>query len=56
VTPPTRLPLNSLNPDVLILPLTATDSMVSCFSSRGVTQQPVDREAREDYRERSQPA
>ena len=54
--PPTRLHLDRSDPDVLTLHLTATDSMVSCFSSRGATQQSVEREAREDYRERSQPA
>src|SRR5215216_2119412 len=45
-TPPTQLRLNRSDPDVLVL-LTATDSMVSCFSSRGATQQPIERETRE---------
>ena len=53
--PPTWLHLDRSDPDVLTLLLTATDSMVSCFSSRGATQQSVERETREDYRERSQP-
>ena len=35
----------SAEPEVLTLLLTATDSMVSCFSSRGATQQPIEREA-----------
>jgi hypothetical protein len=55
-TPPTQLRLNRSDPDVLTPLLTATDSMVSCFSSRGATQQSVERQTREDYRERSQPA
>jgi hypothetical protein len=54
-TLPTWLHLDRSDPDVLTL-LTATDSMVSCFSSRGATQQSEERGAREDYRERSRPA
>ena len=49
--PPTRPHLNRSDPDVLTLLLTATDSMVSCVSSPGATQQSVEREAWEDYRE-----
>jgi hypothetical protein len=48
--PPTWLHLDCSGPDVLNLLLTATDSVVSCFSSRGATQQPIERE---DYRKRS---
>jgi hypothetical protein len=33
----TRLNSDHSEPDVLTLLLTATDSMVSCFSSRGTT-------------------
>jgi hypothetical protein len=52
---PTWLHLDRSDPDVLPLLLPATDSIVSCFSSRDATQQPVERKAREDHRERSQP-
>jgi hypothetical protein len=54
--PPTWLHLDRSDPDVLTLLLIATDSMVSCFISRDARQQSVEREAREDYRERSRSA
>jgi hypothetical protein len=54
--PLTWLHLDRSDPDVFALLFTANDSMVSCFNSRGATQQSVERETREDYRERSQPA
>jgi hypothetical protein len=54
-----RLPpgyrLDRSDPDVIIL-LSASGSVVSRFSGRGATQQTIEREAWEDYRERSLPA
>jgi hypothetical protein len=54
-----RLPpgysLDRSDPDVLIL-WSASGSVVSRFSSRGATQQTIEREAWEDYREQSWPA
>ena len=46
--PPTRPHLGRSDPDVRTVLLTATDSMVSCFSSPGGKQQGVEWEARED--------
>jgi hypothetical protein len=43
-TPPTRLHLDRSDPDSLTL-LTSSDS---CFSSRGTTQQTMEREAQEE--------
>lgn len=54
-----RLPpgysLDRSDPDVIIL-RSASGSVVSRFSGRGVTQQTIEREAWEDYRERGLPA